>query len=93
MAQTRGPDDAGERLKEILPRGKIIVLSVNEDYDAAAEALHPQDSYHQKNQQPQNLTKAVRAVSKGNSASTARGPAICLLKDARLRKWLTSWTY
>jgi DNA-binding NarL/FixJ family response regulator len=63
--------DAGERLKEAAPDAKIIVVTVNEDSDVAAEALHHWASgFLLKKSAAAELTKAVREVSKGNSYVT-----------------------
>lgn len=63
--------DAGERLKQALPNAKIIVLTVSEDSDLAAEALHRWASgFLLKKSAAAELTKAVREVLKGNSYVT-----------------------
>lgn len=63
--------DAGERLKQAMPNGKIIVLTVSEDPDVAAEALRCWASgFLLKKSAAAELTKAVREVSKGNSYVT-----------------------
>ena len=63
--------DAGERLKEVAPQAKIIVLTVSEDADVAAEALNRWASgFLLKKSAAAELTKAVREVSKGASYVT-----------------------
>src|SRR5580698_6218750 len=52
--------DAGRQLKKILPSVKLIVLTVNEDYELAVEALRDWASgYLLKNSAGSELVKAI----------------------------------
>jgi DNA-binding NarL/FixJ family response regulator len=63
--------DAGKELKRLIPRTKLIVLTMSEDYELAAEALHKWASgYLLKKSAGTELVKAVREVLKGNSYVT-----------------------
>ena len=63
--------EAGERIKEVLPNVKIIVLTVGEDSEVAAEVLHRWASgFLLKKSAASELIKAVREVSRGNSYVT-----------------------
>lgn len=63
--------DAGRRLKEILPRTKLIVLTVNEDPEVAAEALRTWASgFLLKKSIGNELAKAVKKVLSGESYVT-----------------------
>lgn len=63
--------DAGKELKAQLPRTKLIVLTMSEDYDLAAEALHKWASgYLLKKSAASELVKAIREVLKGKSYVT-----------------------
>lgn len=63
--------DAGKELKALLPRTKLIVLTMSEDYDLAAEALQKWASgYLLKKSAGSELVKAIREVLKGNSYVT-----------------------
>jgi DNA-binding NarL/FixJ family response regulator len=63
--------DAGRELKALLPRTKLIVLTMSEDYELAAEALHKWASgYLLKKSAGSELVKAIREVLKGNSYVT-----------------------
>ncbi len=58
--------DAGARLKELLPNVKIVVLTMNEDPDIAAEALGKWASgYLLKKSAGSELLKAVKEVLRG----------------------------
>jgi DNA-binding NarL/FixJ family response regulator len=58
--------DAGRQLKKLLPRTKLIVLTVNEDYDVASEVLHEWASgYLLKNSPASELVRAIWDVLKG----------------------------
>ena len=63
--------DAGRELKALLPRTKLIVLTMSEDYELAAAALHKWASgYLLKKSAGSELVKAIREVLKGNSYVT-----------------------
>ena len=58
--------DASEQLKQLLPRTKIIVLTMNEDAEIAHETLHKWASgYLLKKSAGSELVKAVREVLNG----------------------------
>jgi DNA-binding NarL/FixJ family response regulator len=58
--------DAGEQLKQILPKVKIIVLTMNEDAEIAAETMGKWASgYLLKKSAGSELLKAVREVLRG----------------------------
>jgi DNA-binding NarL/FixJ family response regulator len=58
--------DAGEQLKQILPKAKIIVLTMNEDAEIAAETMGKWASgYLLKKSAGSELLKAVREVLRG----------------------------
>jgi DNA-binding NarL/FixJ family response regulator len=60
--------DAGRQLKDLLPSIKIVVLTVNEDPDVAAEILRTWGSgFVLKKSASRELLKAVREVLKGNT--------------------------
>ena len=64
--------DAGKQLKRILPRTKIVVLTMSEDSDLAAAALRDWASgYLLKKSAAGELVQAVRDVLKGKSFVTA----------------------
>ena len=63
--------DAGRELKRLVPRTRLIVLTMNEDPDIAREALRQWASaYLVKKSAGTELTKAVREVLKGRSYVT-----------------------
>jgi DNA-binding NarL/FixJ family response regulator len=63
--------DAGRELKRLLPKTKIIVLTMSEDYDLASVALREWASgYLLKKSAGGELVKAVREVLKGQSYVT-----------------------
>ena len=63
--------DAVKELKKLLPRTKIIVLTMSEDYDIASTALHHWAAgYLLKKSASGELVKAIREVLKGNSYVT-----------------------
>lgn len=65
--------DAGRELKRLVPRTKLIVLTMNEDPDIAREALrHWASAYLVKKSSGSELIKAVREVLKGKSYVTSR---------------------
>ena len=76
--------DAGAQLKESLPRLKIIVLTMNEDTEIAAEALGKWASgYLLKKSAGSELLKAVREVLRGAKYVT---PAVRVgLEESPLR--------
>jgi len=60
--------DAGRELKRLVPRTRLIVLTMNEDPDIAREALRQWASaYLVKKSAGTELTRAVREVLKGRS--------------------------
>lgn len=64
--------DAGKRLKSLLPKTKIIVLTMNEDLDLAGVALRDWASgYLLKKSAGGELVQAVRDVLRGKSYVTA----------------------
>ncbi|HEY1801549.1 MAG TPA: response regulator transcription factor [Terriglobales bacterium] len=63
--------DAGRELKKLLPKTKVIVLTMSEDYDLASLALREWASgYLLKKSAGGELAKAVRDVLKGQSYVT-----------------------
>ena len=63
--------DAGRELKRLVPRTKLIVLTMNEDPDIAREALRQWASaYLVKTSAGSELIRAVREVLKGKSYAT-----------------------
>jgi DNA-binding NarL/FixJ family response regulator len=67
--------DAGQRLKELLPNAKIVVLTATEDYDLAAEVIHSWAAgFVLKKSASRELIHAVREVLKGKSYVTVDLP-------------------
>jgi DNA-binding NarL/FixJ family response regulator len=65
--------DAGRELKRLVPRTRLIVLTMNEDPDIAREALrHWASAYLVKKSAGTELIRAVREVLKGKSYVTPR---------------------
>ena len=65
--------DAGRELKKLVPRTRLVVLTMNEDPDIAREALrHWASAYLVKKSAGTELTQAVREVLKGKSYVTPR---------------------
>jgi DNA-binding NarL/FixJ family response regulator len=65
--------DAGERLKALLPKAKVIVLTMNEDAEIAAAAIEKWASgFLLKNSAGTELTHAIKEVLKGKSYVTPR---------------------
>jgi len=65
--------DAGRELKKLIPRTRLIVLTMNEDYEIAAEALREWASgYLLKTSAGSELVEAIREVLKGRSYVTPR---------------------
>jgi DNA-binding NarL/FixJ family response regulator len=65
--------DAGKQLKKILPETKIVVLTMSEDFDLAADALrHWASAYLLKKSAASELAKAIRAVLKGGTYVTPK---------------------
>jgi DNA-binding NarL/FixJ family response regulator len=65
--------DAGRELKRLVPRTRLIVLTMNEDPDIAREALRQWASaYLVKKSAGTELIRAVREVLKGRSYVTPR---------------------
>jgi DNA-binding NarL/FixJ family response regulator len=63
--------DAGEQLKKLLPRAKLIVLTMNEDAEMAAEVMRSWASgYLLKKSAGSELVRAIREVLKGGSYVT-----------------------
>jgi len=65
--------DAGEQVKKVLPKTKLIVLTMSEDFDLAAHALRNWASaYLLKKSVGSELVKAIREVLKGGSYVTPK---------------------
>ena len=65
--------DAGKQLKKILPETRIVVLTMSEDFDLAADALrHWASAYLLKKSAASELAKAIRAVLKGGTYVTPK---------------------
>ena len=65
--------DAGRELKKLIPQTKLIVLTMSEDYELAAEALRKWASgYLLKKSAGSELVKAIREVLRGKSYVTPR---------------------
>jgi DNA-binding NarL/FixJ family response regulator len=65
--------DAGERLKTLLPKAKVIVLTMNEDSEIAAAAIEKWASgFLLKNSAGSELIHAINEVLKGKSYVTPR---------------------
>lgn len=65
--------DAGKQLKKILPLTKIIVLTMSEDFEFAAQALrHWASAYLLKKSAGSELIRAIRDVLKGRTYVTPR---------------------
>jgi len=65
--------DAGRELKRLLPRTKLIALTMNEDCEVASEALRSWASgYLLKKSAGSELVKAIREVLKGKSYVTPK---------------------
>ena len=65
--------DAGERLKGLLPKAKVIVLTMNEDSEIAAAAIEKWASgFLLKNSAGTELIHAIKEVLKGKSYVTPR---------------------
>ena len=63
--------EAGRQLKKLLPRTKLIALTMNEDVDIAAESVrHWASGYLLKKSAGSELTKAVHQVLQGKSYVT-----------------------
>lgn len=68
-----GGMEAGIQLKKLLPRSKLIVLTMSEDPDVASEALHHWASgYLLKKSAGAELIKAIRDVLHGRSYVTQK---------------------
>ena len=64
--------DAGQQLKKILPKTRIIVLTMSEDYELASQALREWASgYLLKKSASGELLQAIRDVLKGKSYVTS----------------------
>lgn len=65
--------DAGQELKKLLPHIKLLVVTMNEDYELAAHALkHWASGFLLKKSAGTELIKAIREILKGNSYVTPR---------------------
>jgi DNA-binding NarL/FixJ family response regulator len=65
--------EAGRQLKRILPLTKIIVLTMSEDFEFAAQALrHWASAYLLKKSAASELVRAIREVLKGRTYVTPR---------------------
>jgi DNA-binding NarL/FixJ family response regulator len=65
--------EAGKELKQLLPRTKLIALTMIEDYELAAEALRSWASgYLLKKSAGSELVKAIREALKGKSYVTPK---------------------
>ncbi len=65
--------DAGQELKKLLPQIKLLVVTMNEDYELAAHALkHWASGFLLKKSAGTELIKAIREILKGNSYVTPR---------------------
>jgi DNA-binding NarL/FixJ family response regulator len=65
--------DAGRELKRMIPHTKIIVLTMSEDFEVAADALrHWANGYLLKKSAGSELVKAIHEVLKGKSYVTPR---------------------
>jgi len=65
--------DAGQELKKLLPQTKLLVVTMNEDYELAADALrHWASGFLLKKSAGSELTKAIREILKGKSYVTPR---------------------
>lgn len=72
MPQLNGMD-AGRQLKKILPLTKIIVLTMSEDFEFAAQALrHWASGYLLKKSAGSELIKAIHEVLKGKTYVTPK---------------------
>jgi len=90
--------DAGRELKRLIPRTKLIVLTMNEDADIAREALRRWASaYLLKKSAGAELINAVREVLKGRTYVTprlaqqlmdrfVRDPRLCSTKELTPRQ-------
>jgi len=65
--------DAGQELKKLLPQIRLLVVTMNEDYELAAHALkHWASGFLLKKSAGTELIKAIREVLKGNSYVTPK---------------------
>jgi DNA-binding NarL/FixJ family response regulator len=65
--------DAGQELKKLLPHIKLLVVTMNEDYELAAHALkHWASGFLLKKSAGTELIKAIREILKGNSYVTPK---------------------
>ena len=65
--------DAGQELKKLLPQIKLLVVTMNEDYELAAHALkHWASGFLLKKSAGTELIKAIREILKGNSYVTPK---------------------
>ncbi len=65
--------DAGKQLKKLLPLSKIVVLTMSDDYEFAAQALrHWASAYLLKKSAASELVRAIREVLKGRTYVTPK---------------------
>lgn len=65
--------DAGEQIKKSLPSAKIIVLTMNEDFELATHALrHWASAYLLKKSAASELDRAIHAVMEGRTYVTPK---------------------
>lgn len=65
--------DAGRKLKRLLPRSKLIVVTMSEDYDIARDAMrHWASAYLLKKSAGSELLNAIRVVLAGQSYVTPK---------------------
>src|ERR1700742_3194264 len=65
--------EAGRQLKKLLPLTRIIVLTMSEDFEFAAQALrHWASAYLLKKSAASELVRAIREVLKGRTYVTPR---------------------
>ena len=65
--------DAGQELKKLLPHIKLLVVTMNEDYELAAHAMkHWASGFLLKKSAGTELIKAIREVLRGNSYVTPK---------------------
>lgn len=86
--------EAGQKIRELYPHVKVIILTVSTDTsDVHAAVAYGVQGYLSKETSPQQLMAAVRAVHAGEivmapfaaSASFTNGPGLAALKDAEIR--------
>ena len=68
--------DAGQRLKQLLPDAKVVVLTASEDPDIAADALTWASGFLLKKSASSELANAVKQVLAGQSYVTTALPQL-----------------